>query len=123
MDIGITGNFAASAPNASTVHSQQPTAPPPPVDSVPVQTEHAVQQAASVPSSEQIKQAVQETNNMMQSLSRGLEFYVDESTEQTVVKVIDKQTEEVIRQIPSEEMLAIAESLDQMLGKLIKEKA
>jgi flagellar protein FlaG len=39
------------------------------------------------------------------------------------VRIVDSQTKEVIRQIPSEEMLAISKYMDQMSGKLIQQKA
>ncbi len=123
MDIGINGNLAASASNTSVIQARQANPAAQPAEQVMVQTEAAVRQAEKVVPTEQVKQAVQEINSMMESLSRGLQFFVDEGSEQTVVKVIDKQTEEVIRQIPSEETLAIAKSLDQMLGRLIEEKA
>lgn len=123
MDIGINGNIAASASSASTVQARQPSPVAQPVEQVMAQTEAAVPQAGKVVSAEQLKQAVQEINSKMESLSRGLQFSVDEGSEQPIVKVIDRQTEEVIRQIPTEEALAIAESLDRMLGQLIEEKA
>jgi flagellar protein FlaG len=41
-----------------------------------------------------------------------LQFTVDESTGESVIKVMDKATKEVIRQIPSKEMLEIAQALD-----------
>ncbi|MBL8491536.1 MAG: flagellar protein FlaG, partial [Rhodocyclaceae bacterium] len=41
----------------------------------------------------------------------------------TVVKVVDGQTGKMIRQIPSEELLAIAESIDRMQGLLLRQKA
>ncbi|MBS1186262.1 MAG: flagellar protein FlaG [Burkholderiaceae bacterium] len=88
-----------------------------------VQTTNAVRQAAASPSLDQVKQAVDTINQSMNALSRGLQFSVDKDSQRTVVKIVDQQTDEVIRQIPSEEALAIAKSLDQALGRLIKEKA
>jgi hypothetical protein len=41
---------------------------------------------------------------------------VDDDTGQLVVKIIDRSTKEVIRQMPSEEMLAIAKTLDSIKG-------
>jgi flagellar protein FlaG len=40
-----------------------------------------------------------------------------------VVKVIDRETQDVIRQIPSQEMLDLAQALDKLQGLLIKQKA
>lgn len=83
----------------------------------------AVQKVDPAPSLDQVKKAVEDINKSLQSLSQGLEFSIDTDTKQTVVKVIDHQTKEVIRQMPSVEALQIAKSLDQVLGKLLSEKA
>jgi flagellar protein FlaG len=40
-----------------------------------------------------------------------------------VVKVVDTETDQVIRQIPSEEMLAIARNIDRLQGLLVKQEA
>ena len=79
--------------------------------------------AAAKPSADELKQAVENINKSLQSLSQGLEFSVDTESKHTVVKVIDHQTRELIRQIPSEQALQIAKTLDQLVGKLLNEKA
>jgi flagellar protein FlaG len=88
-----------------------------------VQTVNAVQQTGAAASIDQVKQAVEDINKSLQSLSQGLEFSVDTDTKEVIVKVIDQQTKEVLRQMPSKEALEIAKALDQVLGKLIKTKA
>lgn len=72
---------------------------------------------------ENVGQAVQQMNDMLQTLSQKLEFSVDKDTDAFVVKVVDKDTKELIRQIPSEEMLELAKALDKLQGLLIKDKA
>jgi flagellar protein FlaG len=52
-----------------------------------------------------------------------IQFSIDEDTDTTVVKIVDRNTQEVIRQIPSEEMLEIAKALDRLQGLLIRQKA
>lgn len=71
----------------------------------------------------QLKQAVEEINQTVQAAARDLEFSVDPETSATVVKVIDHASGEVIRQIPAEETLEIARSLDRLQGLLLKQKA
>ncbi|MEW5757155.1 MAG: flagellar protein FlaG [Pseudomonadota bacterium] len=66
-------------------------------------------QAAQQPKEEDLKNAVLKLNEAVQSMQRNLEFAVDETTGRTVVKVIDKETSEVIRQIPSEEAMKLAQ--------------
>jgi len=61
-------------------------------------------------------------NDMVKTMGRELEFSVDEETHLRLVKVVDTQTHEVIRQFPSEEVVQIAKALDRLQGLLIKDK-
>ncbi|MBN7771308.1 flagellar protein FlaG [Marinobacter daepoensis] len=58
-------------------------------------------------------EAVSQLNDYVQSVSRDLQFEVDSDLGQTVVKVVDQETQEVIRQIPDEVALRLAEKLQQ----------
>ncbi len=58
--------------------------------------------------SEELNAAVQQMNTYVQNIQRDLQFSVDEESGRNVVKVIDSKSKEVIRQIPSEEVLALA---------------
>ena len=60
---------------------------------------------------QQLDQAVSQINDYVQNVQRSLQFSVDELSGRNVVTVIDKQTEEVIRQIPTEEVLTIARTI------------
>jgi flagellar protein FlaG len=60
---------------------------------------------------EELKNAVVELNKAVQNMQRSLEFSVDDITGQTVVKVKDKETDEVIRQMPSEDVLKLAQHM------------
>lgn len=72
---------------------------------------------------DELKDAVKKANQTINFLRSNLQFTVDEATGIDVVKFIDVQTKEVIRQIPSKEMLAIARRLDELTGMLIRDKA
>ena len=74
-------------------------------------------------SREQLKEAVKATNDFVSLVNNAVEFSLDDDTGITVVKVVDKNTKEVVRQIPSEEMLAIAKALDTVQGLLVRQKA
>lgn len=52
-----------------------------------------------------------------------LAFSIDDETGRTVIRIADAQTGELIRQIPPEEVLAIARSLDKMQGLLLQKTA
>ena len=56
----------------------------------------------------QLENAVSRINDYVQNVQRTIEFSVDETSGKDVVKILDKQTDEVIRQIPSEEVLALS---------------
>jgi flagellar protein FlaG len=72
---------------------------------------------------EAVAAAVQSANAYVQSVSSSLQFSLDQDSGRTVVKMVDTQTEEVLRQFPSEEMLAISKSIDRMQGLLINREA
>ena len=59
----------------------------------------------------------------MQSVKRNLNFSIDDSSGQVVVKVIDGDSGEVVRQIPSEEVLKLAARLDDVRSVLFETRA
>ncbi len=66
---------------------------------------------AKVADSAEISKAVTEINEIVQSIQRDLSFNLDEDSGKTVIRVVDTESGELIRQIPSEEVLAIASHL------------
>ncbi len=75
------------------------------------------------PSRQELDKAVKAVNEFVGSVNNSLKFSVDEDTGQTVVKVIDNVTKEVIKQVPSQEMVEIAKALDNLKGLLVQQKA
>jgi flagellar protein FlaG len=76
------------------------------------------------PSAEQLKQAVENINRAMRLSGRDLEFSLDTEASRVVVKMTDSETGEVIRQIPSEETLAISRSIGEFQqGLLLRQQA
>ena len=71
----------------------------------------------------EVTQAVSNINKAMQFMSRQLEFSIDTDSERTIVKVIDQQTREVIRQMPTKEALEIGKALEKVQGLLIRQTA
>lgn len=81
-------------------------------------------------SAEPIEVTVEKLNVQVESLQRNILFSVDKELGRTVITVTDKETDEVIRRIPSEEVLAIARHIQEMLvednqvgGLLVEEQA
>jgi flagellar protein FlaG len=60
---------------------------------------------------QQLRDAVNQINEYVQTVQRDLAFSVDGESGRTVIRVIDSSSGELIRQIPSEEVLALASYL------------
>lgn len=68
--------------------------------------------------------AISELKDFVQNIQRNLEFSVDEDSGRIIVKVIDAQSKEVIRQIPPEEVVQLASTLQNAKdGVILKAKA
>ena len=70
-----------------------------------------VQLVQSSQSSSDIRKAVTEINEFVQTIHRDLSFNMDEVSGKMVIKVIDRDSGDTVRQIPSEEVLEIARSI------------
>jgi flagellar protein FlaG len=79
--------------------------------------------AAPEPSRELVQAAVDHVNAALAASNRSIEFSIDPDVKTVVVRVIDKQDGSVLRQVPSQEMLAIAKALDQITGLLLRNRA
>ena len=62
-------------------------------------------------------------NKLVAPTAQAIHFSIDEESGRMVVKVIDAETHKVLRQIPSDEALAISRVLDRLKGLLIHQKA
>jgi len=65
---------------------------------------------------ELVKSAAAQGNSILQATNRNLEFQVDESTKKVVVKIVDSKSGDVVRQIPSEDMLAFIKRMQDLEG-------
>ena len=61
-----------------------------------------------------VRQAISDVESFLKVQNRDLAFSIDEDTARSVVTVIDGQSGDVIRQIPSEEVLALAERIQEL---------
>jgi len=78
---------------------------------------------SQVPDLEQLQAAVDNFKQFVPLATHNLTFSIDQDSGTVVVKIIDGATEDVIRQIPSEEALALSRSLDRLKGVLLDGKA
>jgi flagellar protein FlaG len=72
---------------------------------------------------EDVEAAVATIQDFVQSVSRSLNFSLEEGSGRVVVKVTDVGSGDVIRQIPSEEALQLAENLSEVRSLLFKAEA
>lgn len=107
---------------ASSANVQSPVRPPVSTASSASVTEQQTFSRTSV-SYEQLQGAVSAANEFVKPINNEIQFSVDKDSGEMVVKVTDTSTNEVIRQIPSEEMLAVAQALNKFQGLLLKQKA
>lgn len=61
----------------------------------------------------QLEGAVTKLNDYIQNVQRDLEFQTDQTSGKTVITVVDRQTSEVVRQIPDDVALRLAQDLQQ----------
>jgi flagellar protein FlaG len=62
----------------------------------------------------QLGEAATVVESFLQGQNRNLAFSIDENTERSVVTVLDSDSGDVIRQIPSEEILVLAKRIQEL---------
>jgi len=71
---------------------------------------------------EKINDAINDLNKKLELLNSQLRIETDEDTGIQVIKIVDKDTKEVIRQIPPEAVLKVAKYLNEVAGLLFDSK-
>lgn len=88
---------------------------------VTAETAKAVQESGNVLPQEQmsddaksveVKEAVSKLNEYVQKTQRDLDFQLDEDSGKTIIRVYDRQSETLVRQIPDEVALELAKKLN-----------
>lgn len=95
--------------------SAQPAVPSQPIAAPAPQEPSKAQrlEARAEAQREKLDEAVTKLNDYVQTVQRDLQFEVDNDLGKTIVRVVDQQTQQVIRQIPDEVALRLAENLQQ----------
>lgn len=78
---------------------------------------------ASQPSREVVAKAAEQLQSFVQSMGRNLSFSVDETSGYNVVRVVNPDTGELIRQLPSEELLKISRDFQRLNNVLVSQNA
>lgn len=72
---------------------------------------------------EQLEQTVSDMQDFVQSVQRNINFQLDDDSGRVVINVIERDSGDVIRQIPSEEALRLAENLAEIRSLLFSAEA
>lgn len=75
------------------------------------------------PNRDEVSSAVKKLNEALPQSAQSLQFEIDEESKDLVVKIIDRDTKEVVRQMPTKEALEMAKSIDKMVGRLLNQRA
>lgn len=124
----VTGN-SSPAPSASNGNTGSPVIAASPAAEVPaVAPPYAAPPVPGTqtaqPTGSQLQSALDKLNQAMQQTNTGVQFSIDQNTKSTLIKVVDTQTGETIKQIPSKEVIAVSEAIGQFQqGLLVKQKA
>lgn len=76
---------------------------------------------AAKPSAEQTRKSLQEINQVLAGLSVSVQFQIDPDIKDVIVKVIDKDSGKVIRQMPSEDVVRLSKAMDNLKGLLFEQ--
>lgn len=67
----------------------------------------------------EVLEVVQKANAALSSNQSNLKFLVDTDNGKPIVQIVDRETQEILKQIPSVEMLKIAKAIEKMQGVLM----
>jgi len=70
---------------------------------------------------DEVRESVKDVNEIVDKVKEGISFQIHEDTEKMMVKVVDLNTDEVIKELPPEEMLDLQARIHEMVGILIDE--
>lgn len=112
---------SGAVPNpAMTSMAPRPTAETQPVQSVQAQRVLPTERVSAPKiSPQELDQSIEQIQVMMDLRNRAVEFVTDEASGAHVVKVVDANSGDVIRQMPAEELLSFMRNLTKMLGTFI----
>lgn len=115
MDSVITTQrIVPPAPNKTVPEAKQQTGKIKPADG---------RELPPAPDLQSVESAIKQINSYLADSRRALNFQIHEASGRTIVRVVNPETDEVIRQIPSEEVLNLAAAIQSQGLQLINELA
>jgi flagellar protein FlaG len=70
----------------------------------------------------ELEEKIDDMNSIMETLEEKLSFKLHDDTDRIMTQIIDIKTEEVIKEMPPEEMLDLAAKIHEMVGLILDEK-
>lgn len=121
------GMIPSSGMERKTVVGNAATDNKPKAVSSPVQTMKELKQAelkgqTVTIGEEQLIKAIEKANKALEGIATSFEFSIHEKTKQIMVKVIEKESGKLVREIPPEKILDMVASMCEKAGLLIDEK-
>lgn len=71
---------------------------------------------------EELKKLIEELQNKISYLNKSLKIEIDRDINEPIIKIVEVETNKVIRQIPPDYMINIIKNINKMLGALFNEK-
>lgn len=122
-DVAVNGSSNAQANSATTAKATNNPQSAPVKSLNNTQNTALDKRKAAAEEDKEVARATEALKKAVEPMTDSLQFSVDKESGRTVVTIIDNKTKEVIRQLPSKEMLELAKSLDRMQGLLFHGKA
>jgi flagellar protein FlaG len=82
----------------------------------------SVQEVSKI-SREVVEAAAEKIQSFVSSMNRNLNIYVDSSSGHSVIRVVDPESSQVIRQIPPDESIRLAQTVDFLASLLVHQRA
>lgn len=93
-----------------------------PISRVRAETLPSIHEVSKI-SRESVEAAAEKIQSFVSSMKRDLNIYVDNSTGRSVIRVVDPESSQVIRQIPPEESIRLAQTVDFLSSLLVHQRA
>lgn len=93
-----------------------------PIPDVPTTTKNTDVVQEEQPNDQEMEAAVNNLNKVIASSLQSIQFSMDKEAGRVVVKVLDSETKQVLRQIPNPEVLAISKNLARLQGLFISDR-
>ncbi len=124
--MGVTNSIPISV-NAQVLHPPHTVSPHAPAQvNLKAIRGHALNKEAEKVSqndlAEQVKQSVKEMNVQLRLANHSIRFSMDEETKDIVIKVVDTETDKMIRQIPAEEVLRLRQHMKELSGMIVEDE-